>query len=299
VTALEPRDDADVPAFRRALGIPGLVDVHVHFMPPRLLHRVWAYFDAAGPLVGVEWPIRYRWPDEDRVAHLDKLGVRAFTALAYAHRPGMAADLNAWTLEFAARTPGCLPTATFFPEPGVVGHVTAALDAGARVFKVHLQVGAFDPRDPVLDPVWGMLADAGVPIVVHAGSGPVAHGHTGPEPFGAVLARHPRLAAIIAHLGAPEYAGFLRLAERYERTALDTTMSFTGFFDLLAPFPEADLPRLRDLGLAGKVLLGSDFPNIPYPYAEQLAGLARLDLGEDWLRAVCHDNAARLFDLAG
>ena len=61
-------------------------------------------------------------------------------------------------------------------------------------------------------------------------------------------------------------------------------MAFTGFFDELAPFPATLLPRVRDLGLAGKILLGTDFPNIPYPYAEQLAALTRLDLGDDWLR---------------
>jgi cytosine/adenosine deaminase-related metal-dependent hydrolase len=65
-----PGHDADVPAFCRELGVPGLADVHVHFLPPRLLRRVWQYFDAAGPLVGTTWPIRYRWPDEQRVAHL-------------------------------------------------------------------------------------------------------------------------------------------------------------------------------------------------------------------------------------
>src|SRR5256886_11078958 len=140
-----PGEDTDVPAFCRALGVPGLADVHVHFLPPRLLGRVWEYFDAAGPLVGITWPIRYRWPDEQRVAHLRALGVRMFSALAYAHRPGMAADLNAWTLEFARATPGCLPSATFYPEPGVTGYVLAALDAGARVFKVHLQVGSRRP----------------------------------------------------------------------------------------------------------------------------------------------------------
>ena len=43
------------------------------------------------------------------------------------------------------------------------------------------------------------------------------------------------------------------------------------------------------------MLLGSDFPNIPYPYAHQLEALERLDLGDDWLRAVCWDNAVRLF----
>ena len=54
-----------------------------------------------------------------RVAHLAALGVRVFSALAYPHKPGMAADLNDWTLAFARDTPGCLPSATFHPEPEV------------------------------------------------------------------------------------------------------------------------------------------------------------------------------------
>jgi predicted TIM-barrel fold metal-dependent hydrolase len=290
-------DDSEVPAFWRALHLPGLADVHTHFLPERMLRRVWAHFDEGGPLIGREWPIRYKWSDTERIGHLATLGVRMYTALAYAHRPGMAADLNEWTLSFAADTPGCLPSATFFPEPGVERYVRAALDRGARVFKVHLQVGGYDPRDAQLDPVWGLLAEAGTPVVVHAGSGPVAYGFTGPEPIGDVLARHPRLGAVMAHMGAPEYEGFLALAERYERVGLDTTMAFTDFFELMAPYPRALDERLTDLGLAGKVLLGSDFPNIPYPYAHQLAALARLDLGDDWLRAVCWHNAARLFGL--
>ena len=286
-----------MPGFCRALGIPGLADMHVHFLPPRLLRKVWEYFDAAGPLVGTVWPIRYRWPDEQRVAHLRAIGVRAFSALAYAHRPGMAAGLNDWTLDFARHTPGCLASATFYPEPGVLEYVTAALDAGARVFKVHLQVGGFPPDEPQLLPVWGLLTEAGVPVVVHAGHAPVGTVHTGPEPFGALLARYPRLAAIVAHLGAPDYEQFLRLAETYERVALDTTMVFTPFFEHLPPSPERPLPRRRARGLAGKGLLGSDSPNTPYAYAEQIAGLARLDLGEQWLRAVCWSSAARLFGL--
>ncbi|ASW55836.1 amidohydrolase family protein [Plantactinospora sp. KBS50] len=288
-------DDADVPEFWRSLGLPGIADVHVHFLPERLLRRIWAYFDAAGPLVGIEWPIRYRWSDEDRVAHLRRLGVRMFTALAYPHRPGMAADLNDWTLDFARRTPGCLPSATCYAEPGAVDDVRRAVEAGARVFKVHLQVGGFPATAPELDGVWGLLAEAGVPVVVHAGHAPVGTPHTGPEPFAELMARHPRLPAIVAHLGAPDYLPFLDLAERYERLMLDTTMVFTSFFDRTLPFPAGQLGRLRDLGLAGKILLGSDFPNIPYPYADQLAGLARLDLGDDWLRAVCWHNATQLF----
>jgi predicted TIM-barrel fold metal-dependent hydrolase len=292
-------EDEDVPAFWRRLGLPGLADVHTHFLPERMLRRVWAHFDSAGPLIGREWPIAYRLPEPERVDRLRRLGVRTFSALAYAHRPGMAADLNQWTLAFAARTPGCLPSATFFPEPAAPDYVRAALERGARIFKVHLQVGGFDPGTPELDEVWGLLAETGTPVVVHAGSGPVPNGFTGPGPIRAVLARHPRLAMITAHMGAPEYAEFLDLAERHERVALDTTMAFTRFFEQMAPFPADRRGTLRELGLAGKVLLGSDFPNIPYPYAHQLESLARLDLGDEWLRAVCHGNAARLFGLPG
>jgi predicted TIM-barrel fold metal-dependent hydrolase len=110
-----------------------------------------------------------------------------------------------------------------------------------------------------------------------------------------VLARHPRLITIVAHLGSPEYGEFLDLAQSYPGVHLDTTMTFTDFQERSAPFPAALRPRLADA--ADRILLGSDFPNIPYPYLHQLQALARLELGPAWLRAVCHDNAARLLGL--
>ncbi|SDP98239.1 amidohydrolase family protein [Lentzea jiangxiensis] len=290
-----PADDSEVPSFWRALGLPGLADVHVHFMPDWLMRRVWAHFDKGGPSVGLEWKVRYRWTDDERVAYLRQLGVRQFSALSYAHKPNLAVELNEWALEFARTTSGCLRSATFYPEPGVTGYVSDALTAGAQVFKIHVQVSKFDPNAPELDPVWGMISDAGVPVVMHAAHIPVGNQHTGPNPVGELLSRHPRLPVVLAHMGMPDYEPFLRLAEQYERVTLDTTMAFTSFMEQIIPFPRDLLPRLRDLGLAGRVLLGSDFPQIPWSYAEQLAGLARLDLDEDWLRAVCWHNSVALF----
>ena len=155
-----------------------------------------------------------------------------------------------------------------------------------------MQVGAFDPRDAELDQVWGLLAEAGVPVVVHCGSGPLPGAHTGPGPFGDVLAAHPRLTAVIAHCGAPEFAEHLDLVARYPNVHVDTTMVGTEFMDRLAPVPPDVLPRLADA--RDRVVLGTDFPNIPYPFAEQLAALERFGLGDDWLRAVCWDNGLRL-----
>ena len=292
----QPVEAEDVRRFWQRLGLPGLVDVHTHFMPERVLRKVWGYFDSLGPLTGgVEWPITYRKEEAERVALIREFGVRRFTAMLYPHKPGMAQWLNSWAADFAGRTPDCLHTSTLFPETGVAAYVQDALDAGARVFKAHVQVGAYDPASELLDSAWGLLAEAGVPVVMHCGSGPAPGKHTGPEPVGRVLARHPRLRLVVAHMGMPEYEDFLDLAERYREVRLDTTMAFTDFSERLAPFPRRVLPRLGDLG--ERILLGSDFPNIPYPYVHQLHALERLGLGDEWLRAVCHDNGARLFGL--
>jgi uncharacterized protein len=286
---------AEVAAFRRRLGLTHLIDVHTHFMPEELLTRVGAYFETGGPLVGPGWSIAYQQHERQRLEILRGLGVRAFTSLVYPHKPGMARWLNDWAAEFAARTPECLHTATFFAEPSAPDDVRRALEQGARVFKCHLQVGGYDPNDPLLRDVWGLLAESGVPVVTHCGSGPVAGAHTGPGPIADLLARHPRLALIVAHLGMPEYREFLDLAERHDRVMLDTTMAFTAFAEAVMPFPRSALVRLAHLG--DRVLLGTDFPNIPHRYGHALQALEHTGLGETWLRSVCHDNAARLFSL--
>jgi hypothetical protein len=278
------------------LGLPGIVDVHTHFMPGNVLDKVWAYFDAAGPLVGREWPIAYRHDEDERVQRLRDFGVLAFTSMLYPHKPGMAAWLNSWATDFAARTPDCLHTATFYPEPEAPDYVRAAIARGARVFKSHVQVGDYDPSDPLLDPVWGLLQDARVPTVIHCGSGPAPGRFTGPEPIRAVLQRFPRLPLIIAHMGMPEYGDFLDLAASHEDVHLDTTMNFTAFSDELMPMPAEQVRRLGDFG--DRILFGSDFPNIPYPYLEALEAVTGLGLDESWQRAVLHDNAVRLFDLS-
>ena len=184
-----PADDADVPRFWRELGLPGLVDCHVHFLPPRVQAKVWHYFEDAEAHYGAHWPIAYALPDDEkRLAVLERLGVRAFPTLPYAHKAGMAAWLNDWSAEFAGRDPRILQSATFYPQPEAPAYVAEALDRGARVFKVHVQVGDFDVRHPLLDEVWGQIAESGLPVVVHAGSGPVPNEHTGPGPVAEVLA---------------------------------------------------------------------------------------------------------------
>lgn len=288
-----PSDEAArIRALCGRLGIPGLVDVHTHFMPDNVLRKVWAYFDGVEERIGSPWPIAYRLEEDARIERLREFGVLRFTSLVYPHKPGMAEWLNSWSAEFAARTPDCAHSSTFFPEEGAGTYVAEAIEGGARIFKAHVQVGGYDPADPLLDDVWGTLAEEGTPVVIHAGSGPEPGRHTGPGPIAAVLRRFPGLRLVCAHMGMPEYAEFLEFAERFDNVHLDTTMVFTDFTERLDPFPREELSRLRDLG--DRIALGTDFPNIPYPYVHQLEALERLDLGDEWLRAVLYDTPARL-----
>ncbi|MFD6069491.1 MULTISPECIES: amidohydrolase family protein [Amycolatopsis] len=294
-----PASDAEIPGWISALGIDGLVDLHLHFLPKQVMDKVWAYFDQAEEHYGMAWPVHYRTPEEERIETLRSFGVRKFAPLVYPHKPGMAEWLTSWALEFAERVPEAVPTGTFYPEPGALSVVDGALRAGARCFKAHVQVGAYDPRDELLDGVWGALADAGVPVVVHCGHGPLKGAYTGLRLFEEILVRHPSLTLVLAHAGMPEIDFAFALARKYPRVYLDTTMvgvEFTArgnplppdWTDLLAEFPD-------------RVVLGTDFPNIPYSYATQLqaiAGWAADDrLGEPFLRAVLHDTPAKLLSV--
>jgi uncharacterized protein len=289
--------DAEIPAYWGALGLPGLADIHVHFLPEPMLRKVWDFFDRAETNYGLRWPIHYRLSEPERLATVRGFGLRAIPSLCYPHKPGMARWLNDWCDEFAARVPDAVHSATLYPEPDVGVYVASAIERGARLFKMHTQVGVFAPDDELLDPAWELLQDAALPIVLHAGSAPSAGRFTGPAGVAEVLRRFPRLTLVIAHLGMSEYDAFADLVERYPNVHLDTTMAGTDFVNEFAPLSAGYIRRLGDLG--DRVVLGADFPNIPYPYAHQLAALDRLDLGDDWLRAVLWDNGARLMGLPG
>lgn len=290
-----PDSDTGIPAWLERLGIPGITDLHVHFMPASVQRKVWAYFDRVGESGGPPWRVTYRHADERRVEILRDLGVRAFTTLNYAHRPGMAQWLNEYSADFADAHLEAIRSGTFFPEPEAPAVVRDALDDGVRIFKIHIQVGGFSPLDPQLDEAWQLVSAARTPVVIHCGNGPRPGEHTGIGPVRELMRRFPQLVLIIAHAGLPEYREFAELAAEHPAVHLDTTMVGTDFTEAFAPVPP-EYPELL-AQLPGKVVLGTDFPTIPYPYSHQLDVLARWGLGEDWLRDVLWRTPRRLVGL--
>lgn len=192
-------------------------------------------------------------------------------------------------------------------DPGrAVVELRRVLDAGARVVcTVPGPVpdggdGFVSPGHPELDPVWALLAEAGVPLVLHAGLSGVAHygklwrtGSSGGDdgfagfkhaafPMVAfadrgisdvlaamvchgVLQRHPGLKVASIENGAMWLPDLLRnLTDTYGK------MPFA--FDehpvdqlrrqvWIAPYYEDDMARIRDAIGIERLLFGSDFPH--------------------------------------
>lgn len=271
------------------------VDAHTHFHPPRLFAAIRRWFDEH-----TDWDLRGPSEPDEIVAALRAAGVERFAFFSYAHRPGMARELNRWIRDVGARFPDGIPLGTVHAEdddPGAV--VDEACGAwGLAGVKLHTQVQRFHPDDPRMRPVYARLVELGKVLVIHVGTGPHTNEFTGLARFVRVLERFPELRASICHMGAFETRAALQLLDRYPHLHLDTTMAMT---PASLPYTGIDPAVVRDADLvrhADRILFGSDFPNLPYPYEEERAGLWARNLPLDVYRRIFRDNALRFFGLS-
>jgi predicted TIM-barrel fold metal-dependent hydrolase len=271
--------------------LSGVVDAHVHLFPPRVLSAIQAWFDRHG------WPIRYRLSAREGLAYLASQGVSAVWGLHYAHSPGLARVLNEFVTSIAAEWPMVVPFGTVLPgEPEWSRIVTESLDhMGHAGLKLHCHVQKMAPDDPRMLDVFEMLAARGRIAFVHAGREPSSQaygfdcrGLCGFTPVRRVVERFPDLKLVVPHLGSDQWREFFALMKDAPNLYLDTTMAVSGYLT-------DDVPTAADiLPVADRLLFGTDFPNLPYPWGRELAWLARLGLPDEARDAIAGGNARRL-----
>jgi hypothetical protein len=267
-----------------------IVDAHVHLHPDRLAEAIRRWFDTHA------WDIRYRSGVDEAVAILRRSGVDRMVALPYVHKPGLARGLNEFTLEVARRHPEVLPCCTVFPgEEGEEEILEQALAGPFRGVKIHCHVMKIAPDDARLDAVWRASARFRKPVVIHCGPEPSLQGYgvdtrevSGADRLRRALDRHPQAIAIVPHLGIDHTARFEEMLADYPDLHLDTTMVIGGYFER-----EPDVEILRRH--PERILFGTDFPNIPYPWERELQALRALRLTPDAEERILSANALRLF----
>ena len=269
------------------------IDAHVHLHPPRLAGAIQRWFADHG------WVSPHPFEPAAVADALHARGVRRFCFFSYAHKPGIARDLNRWLADQTGRLPGTIALGTLHPDDPDVEAVAAEATErlGLRGFKFHHSVQRFHVDDERLFSVYERGEAAGHVFVLHVGTMPYRDAFTGVERFAALMARFPRLRVCVAHLGAFQSAEFLALLARYPHLYLDTTMAMT---PLATPYVGADPAAVSDAELLrwqDRVLFGSDFPLIPYDYDEERRWAWERGLDEAARRKIFHDNALRFFGL--
>jgi hypothetical protein len=268
-----------------------IIDAHVHLFPPRLFEAIWRWFDRHA------WKIRYRLHAEQVVEFLLARGVKRLVALHYAHKPGMARDLNRFVAEIARAHPEVIALATVFPgEPDAREVLREAFGPlGLRGVKIHCHVQKLGADDPRLEEVYAACEDAGRPVVIHAGREPSSEAYgldtralCAADQIERVVRRHPRLRLVVPHLGADEFEAYGALLDRHEHLWLDTTMAIAGY---LQGSPPASVFPAR----AARMLYGTDFPNIPYAWDRELKRIAAVGLAPEVLAKLLSGNALGLF----
>ena len=283
-------EGARVPSVEATAG--EVVDAHVHLFPDRVFEAIWRWFDQNA------WPIRYRLHAEHVIEFMRARGVAAIVGLHYSHRPGMARALNEFARDLgSAHRDFVLPLGTVLPgEPGARDIVREALGPmRLRGIKLHCHVQKMPADDPRIDEVYSACADAGRPVVIHAGRAPASAAYgvdtyalCGVDQVERVLQRHPTLRLVVPHLGADEFEPYAALLDRYEHLFLDTTMAVSGAF---ATSPPAGLVQRS----AKRLLYGTDFPNIPYAWDRELRRLCEEPLSAEAKGHVFSANARALF----
>jgi len=215
-----------------------------------------------------------------------------------------------------------------------VDEVEFVLARGAKLILVRPAPvpGVVTPRslgDPLHDPVWARLADAGVPVGFHlSDSGYLAiaalwGGKSTFEGFGAkdpldqvllddraihdtmasmivhgVFTRHPKLKAVSIENGSYFVHRLIKRLKKAANTAPkhfpEDPVEQLKNNVWIAPYYEDDLPQLADTIGVDKILFGSDWPHgegleSPLAFTEELTAFSETDL-----RKIMRDNALDL-----
>jgi len=179
-----------------------------------------------------------------------------------------------------------------------VAEVANIAALGLRGVKFHPSLQAFAPDDPAYWPVFEACRDHGLLALFHTGTSGIGAGQPGGQGIGldfarpirldAIAAAHPGLTVVAAHFGWPWHMDLVAMALHKTNVYID----ISGWAPRRVP---AEVIRELRGRLSGQFLWGSDYPFIAPERC--LAELEGLDLPDEVMRAVLHDNAARVLGL--
>jgi predicted TIM-barrel fold metal-dependent hydrolase len=283
--ALDDREGDHVPE-----SLPEVIDAHVHLFPDNLFESIWQWFEKFG------WPIRYQFSSQEAIEFLLSRGVKQIVGLHYAHRPGVARELNAYMAKLCRSYQQLTGMATVYPgENGADQILTEAFDKGLSGVKLHCHVQCFDMLGPAMHAIYKLCAENQKPLIMHVGREPKSPAYLcdpyelcSADRLEQVIKTYSGLRVCVPHLGADEFESYRRLLENYDNLWLDTTMTLADYL------PFSNIPDLGEMR-ADRLIFGSDFPNLPYAWDREIQKLCGLNLTRERLSKLLSQNAVEFY----
>jgi predicted TIM-barrel fold metal-dependent hydrolase len=282
------QEDSKVP-----VGLPPLIDAHVHIFPSSIFSSIRKWFDENA------WHIRYQMNSSQIFKFLLSRGIKHIIALQYAHKPGIAKQLNKYMAgkcrEYNHQVTGM---ATVFPgENDAENILQKAFDSGLGGLKLHAHVQCFDMNAEYMKPLYECCQTNKKPIVMHVGREPKStayscdpHQLCNAERLEHILTDFPNLKICVPHLGFDEISAYREMIEKYDNLWLDTTMAITDYFPIEG---KTALSHYR----SDRIMYGSDFPNIPYAWDREIKVLKTAEITLEALENISYKNAVDFFSL--
>jgi len=261
-----------------------IIDFHVHLFPDRMFDAVWKSF-----VNNYKWDVLYKMYHPECIEYLHEKGVETIVYSNYAHREGIAEGLNEWNLGILNKFDGLYCFAAYHPGDRNALEIAEKVLSHPRVLGIKLQllVQRFYPHDERLFPLYEMVMDKGKYLLMHAGTGPVGNEYVGLDHMRKLLKRYPELPAIVAHMGAYEYKGFMDMLDENPKLYLDTAFAFFREFVGKGGYDQGKeaLERYQK-----RILYGSDFPNLIMPRESEIETLLNYNMSDAFYENVFFEN---------
>jgi uncharacterized protein len=199
----------------------------------------------------------------------------------------------------AAHSDILIPFASVDPHlADAVERVRRLVARGARGFKFHPSLQAFEPNDQRYYPIYAAIEEAGVPTVFHTGQTGIGAGLPGgrgiklrysdPMLLDDVAADFPHLTVILAHPSVPWQDSAISMATHKANVYIDLSGWLPKYFP-------AQLIRAANGLLREKVLFGSDYPVLAPD--RWLTSFNELDIKPEVVPLILKENAIRVLGL--
>jgi predicted TIM-barrel fold metal-dependent hydrolase len=268
------------------------VDAHVHLFPAHLFSAVWQWLEQFG------WPIRYRLTSPQIINFLLSRGVNHIVALHYAHKPGVARDLNIYMAKLSQSHSAVTAMATVFPgESQAADILEDAFQSGLSGVKLHCHVQCFDMNSRQMNEIYEVCSGHQKPLIMHVGREPKSPAYAcdpyvlcSADKLEKVLRDYPDLNICVPHLGADEFDAYRQMLLKYDNLWLDTTMTLADYL------PMDYFPKLIEMR-TDRIMFGTDFPNLPYAWDREIRRLIGLNLPDTALERILGKNAMEFYSI--